>query len=135
MKEVVLKNFFLGKATIDELREDLKAAVVSEGMIKKQRIMDMSGDYLVTCRDLVKLCDAILAEELAPNVLEAIGFCLIASDNFEWDHDDPDGNIVADIVNYWASPEINYPLNLKNVKMFREILKAGPSNSRITSDL
>jgi hypothetical protein len=83
----------------------------------------------------VKLCDAVIVEELTPTVLEIIGSCLVASDNFVWDNNDPDGNIVAEIVKYWVSSKNHFPLIIKNVKMFREILKVGPSNSRITSDL
>ena len=120
MKIVVLKIFFIGKASIGELRENFKADQVS----KKEPIVEMSSNYLVTCRDLVKLCDAVLAEELAPNVLELIGLCLVASDKFEWDNNDSDGSIVQEIVKFWLSPESHFPLTIENVEMFREILCA-----------
>jgi hypothetical protein len=122
-KEIVLRDFFLGRATIAELCADLKDAVRNEGPVQKYPILDMSEDYSVTCQDLIKLCDAVLAEELPPSALEPIGFCLIASDHFEWDSDDPDGEIVAETIADWAAPEINYPLTLENVRMFRERLE------------
>ena len=95
----------------------------------------MLSNHLVTCRDLVKLCDAVFEEGLSPDVLETTGFSLVASDNFVWGANDPDGNIVAEIVKYWVLSEGHFPLTVKNVKMFRDLLKVGPSNSQITSNI
>lgn len=128
MKEEVLRGFFLGDVTVADLRADLEGAVIDEGVIRRHPIVDMVDEHLVTCRDLLKLCDAILAAELSPEVLQPIGFCLIASDHFEWDGDDPDGEIVAETAADWSSPEINYPLTVENVQMFRDRLREGPSN-------
>lgn len=124
MREAVLRDFFLGKATAVNLRADLNAAVIGDGMMQRQAIVEMPDDYLVTCQDLLKLCDVILAKDLPSGALENIAFCLIASDHFEWDSDDPDGKIVADTVADWAAPEINYALTLENVRIFRERLHA-----------
>ena len=119
MREAVLRDFFLGKTTVAELRRDLIGAVMSEGNYHWQRITDMEGEYRVTTRDLVKLCEAVLSMALEPESIEHIGFCLMASDHFEWDNEIPDGEIVAQTVADWSAPEINYPLTLTNIEMFR----------------
>lgn len=124
MRETLLRDFFLEKIPINKLRDDLKDAVRNEGPVQRYPIVDMSEDYSVTCGDLIKLCDAVLSGELSPELLEAIGFCLLASDHFGWDNDQPDGKIVAETIAEWSSPEIHYPLTLQNVQMFRDRLKA-----------
>ena len=96
MKEDVLRRFFIGDLITADLKAHLEEAIINEGMVRRHPIVDMTEDHWVTCRDLAKLCDAILTAELPPESLEAIGFCLISSDHFEWDSDDPDGEIVAE---------------------------------------
>jgi hypothetical protein len=130
IREAPLRDFSLGSATVAELRDDLNAALIDQGIFQRQAIEDMSDDYLVTCQDLDRLCDAVLADDMAPLVLEPIGFCLIASDHFAWDAEDPGGEIVAETIAGWSAPVINYPLNLENVRMFRDRLMACVSKNR-----
>ncbi len=126
MKEELLKNFFEGIISIDDLRADLVGAVQSEsqGTILRYPIVDMDEEYTVTCQHLISLCDAVLDNHLSPETLEPLGFCMMASDYFEWDSDTDDGDRVSLMLHYWSSPEINYPLNFENIKMFKEILKS-----------
>jgi hypothetical protein len=79
------------------------------------RIEDMAGEFTVTREMLIALCDAVLTKELQPGVLETVGFALMASDRFTWDGEQILGDVIAD----WSCPEINYPLNVESVRLFR----------------
>ena len=71
---------------------------------------------------LVRLCDEILAGSIPPEALQPISFCLIASDNFEWDSETESGDAASKALFEWCSPEINYPLTLENVQLARKRL-------------
>ena len=85
----------------------------------------MSKSFPVRPEHLTLLCDAVLRGEIDPKHLQAIGFCVIASVNFEYYPDTSEGDLVEDIVSAWSVPEINYPLTKENVKKFREWLISG----------
>jgi hypothetical protein len=82
----------------------------------------MAEEFEVRSTHLVKVCDAILDGSVHAELLEAIGFCLVASDAFHWDTVSPDGERVADVAYDWSAPEINYPLTLPNVAAWRRRL-------------
>ena len=121
MREEVLKRFFDGAATAAELAADVAGSTqqVSD-LASVVKIEDMQDEYTVTRRMAASLCDAVLKNELSPDALATIGFCLMASDKFAWDADvDP---LLADVIADWASPEISYPLTLENVERFSKWL-------------
>jgi len=129
MRESTLRQFFEGHDKIQALREELIAATKKRGPNwSSQVIISMDSDFEVTPKHLVLLCDEVLLGMLPPTLLEAVGFCLVASDHFHWDTDTRAGELVADTVFDWASPEINHPLNETNVKKFRERLVTGADN-------
>lgn len=116
MREVVLRDFFLGLATPAELARDVRASTKQVGAISFEiKIEDMEDQFSVTREMLVALCDAVLSTQLAAQELSTIGFALAASESFLWDTED----IVHEVIHYWSCPEINYPLTLENVHRFR----------------
>lgn len=126
MHEAVLRDYFAGTADIGTLCADLRGAVTRTSHdVFSQHIVDMDTDFDVTTAHLIGLCDAVLAGHLSPSDLSVIAFCLVASENFRWDTDTPDGNLIAETLCEWDSPEINYPLNLQTVAKFRHRLVTG----------
>ncbi len=119
MREIVLRDFFLGKAAPEELAKDVLGSVKQVGPIKYVvEIEDMEEMFPVTREMLVALCDAVLSRKFPAHELSAIGFALEASDRFTWDGEDLMGRVIDD----WACPEINYPLTLENVQRFKNWL-------------
>ncbi|HEX3580938.1 MAG TPA: hypothetical protein VH087_04195 [Thermoanaerobaculia bacterium] len=45
----------------------------------------------------MKVCDAVINGEIGPEYLQAIGFCLEASDKFVWNTDTPNGERVSEV--------------------------------------
>lgn len=125
MREEVLKRFFLGEASAKELADDLAGSLVEGRGVTHHPIVDMRGEFAVRPEHLVRVCDAVLGGEIEARYLEAIGFCILASDNFEYDTDTPEGDLVGETVFDWSEPRANYPLTVENVRRFRERLATG----------
>ncbi len=123
MHEEVLRRFFEGAAETTDLTRDLHGALVPDGSgVTRHPIVDMAEQFEVRPTHLVKVCDAVLGGSVQIELLEAIGFCLVASDAFHWDTDSPEGERVAEVAYDWSAPEINYPLTLPNVVAWRRRL-------------
>ena len=131
MHEAILCDFFTGNTDAQSLAEDLHATIDSDGMITRYSIVDMTGEFTVTTTHLMSVCDAILEGDIQPTVLRAIGFCLIASNAFEWDADTTDGERVAEICNHWSAPEINFPLTIENAEKWKQYLDSGNDQLRL----
>ena len=123
MHEEVLRRFFEGVADPSDLARDLHGALVPDGPdVTRHPIVDMVEEFEVQPCHLVKVCDAVLDGSVSVDSLEAIGFCLVASDAFLWDSNSPGGERVADVAHDWSAPEVNYPLTLTNVAAWRRCL-------------
>jgi len=115
MREEVLRQFFEGKASAEELAADVAGSTKSVGgVVSYQKVEEMESDFRVNRSMLVALCDAVLAGRLAPELLHEIGFALSASDRFVWDADDDE--LASDLISDWSSPEISYPLTIENIR-------------------
>jgi hypothetical protein len=126
MREQTLRDFFAGVASAQDLAQDVEGSVEYSGPhTSRQRITDMDAEFAVRPQHLVRLCDAVLAGALPPEILEPIGFCLVASDRFIWDGDDRDGARVAEVAHDWSAPQVNYVLNQATVAKFRHFLLTG----------
>ena len=122
----MVRDFFLGRVEAADLARDLENAFTRTGRDSSRLNMrDLDASFAVTAAHLIRLCDAVLADLIPAQSLEAIGFGLIASDHFEWDGENPDGERVAEALYDWSSPEINYPLTKGNVAKFRHRLLTG----------
>ncbi len=122
----VLRAFLEDRIPVADLLADLAGTRTVLGTDSVRHNMnDTESEFLVTTQHLVKLCDAVLADQLPAGHLEWISFGLIASDNFEWDTDTIDGERVGDTVIDWASPSTNYQLSIDTVRKFRHRLITG----------
>jgi hypothetical protein len=120
MREQMLRDFFEGRTSAAELAGDVKGSTSTSGILSKVSVEDMSEQFPVSSTMAVRLCDAVLSGELPAANLQTIGFVLIASDRFEWDGDKDE--VLASVISDWATPEINYPLTIENVRKFRSWL-------------
>jgi hypothetical protein len=119
MREVILRDFFLGRITPPELAADVRGSTKQVGAISfVTEIEDMDDEFSVTRQMLVSLCEAVLSDQLPSHDLSTIGFALVASEKFTWDAEDLAGDVIHD----WSCPEINYPLTLENVERFKNWL-------------
>jgi len=127
MREAILRDFFAGACDTAALAADLVDALVHVSPTEiRHPIEDMLEPFVVGPLHLARVCDAVLSQELRPDALRAIGFCLVASDSFEWDSDTPAGARVAEVAHDWSAPEINRPLTLRNVEHWRAHLLDEP---------
>jgi hypothetical protein len=128
MNAEILRNFFEGKGTARELREDLVGTTEQVGHDSfRHHMTDLGEDFTVSSAHLVRLCDAVLAGDLDPQRLAEIGFALIASDHFHWDSESPEGEIVGETIHDWSAPEVNFALTSRTVEKFRHRLLTGES--------
>jgi hypothetical protein len=124
MHESVLRDFFTGVADVSALRNDLIGTLTVTEQALEYDVVKMAPSFRVTPKHLVRLCDAIVAGSLPPDILQPIGLCIIRSDQFGW-ADTGTGDLVAETLNDWASPETAYPLTQANIILFRERLLTG----------
>jgi hypothetical protein len=126
MHASVLRDFFLGKVSGQELAADLAGTTERVGFDSyRHHMTDLEEDFPIESAHLVRLCDAVLAGTVPTEALADVGFGMIASDHFLWDTDSPDGHRVGDTLYDWSSPEINFPLNAQTVAKFRHRLLTG----------
>ena len=127
MRTSVLKAFFEGNCDSSTLVKDVEGAVTQTSLdVFTFRIEDdFSDNFTVDPEHLLKLCDAFLAGDVTAQLIEDIAFGLIASDNFDWDSETERGARVAEVLNNWDSPAINYPITSTSIKKFRRYLLTG----------
>jgi hypothetical protein len=117
MHEDILKEYFEGKISPQQLNDDLIGSSVRKGPKEiSQEIVDMDEDFLVKPRHIIRLLHDILNEKIDSSYLEVISFALMRSDHFSWDYEDKQNDVMADLFHEWASPEMNYDLSLENIK-------------------
>jgi len=84
MREEILKQFFLGEISAEVLAEDLGGSMVrSSRAVTRHPIEDMQDKFEVRPEHLIRVCDAVLEAEVEAKYLQAIGFCIAASDDLE----------------------------------------------------
>lgn len=84
MREEILKEFFAGNLHAKVLASDLQGSMVTSGNITKHPIENMADNFQVWPEHLTLPCDAVTRGEIKPKQLQAIGFCILASDNCEY---------------------------------------------------
>ena len=130
MKEIVLQHFFEGHASAEDLAADAAGAferhVDSAGTVfSRLNAIPMNHEFAVSAEHIVKLVDAVLGAGLSLDALDAICFCLEASDSFTWDTDTADGERVAESLFWLGTPEINYALTPSVLTKIRHYLVSG----------
>lgn len=131
MHESVLRDFFTGTVSVEQLADDLRGALVKiSRCVTRHPIVDMDADFSVSSSNMAALCDAFLAGKLGADDLHAIGFCLMASDHFTWDPDTSDGDRAAKVAHDWSCPEVNFPIDAEHVSRWKTYLETGVDRLR-----
>ena len=81
MREEILKQFLTEEVDAKVLADDLVGSMVTKGDMTKHPIEDMAERFQLGPEHLIRLCDAVLRDEIKPQYLQSIGFCIVASDN------------------------------------------------------
>lgn len=123
MKEATLINYFNGLASAEDLQKELDVSVDGT-RFKIEDFEQTDREFVVAKEHLLKLCNDFLLELIRPEGCEVIAFCCIGSSTFSWAENN-DGNVCGEVLHMWAAPEINYPLNLSNMKKFKILLESG----------
>ena len=122
----ILRDFFLGNASAQDLARDTEYAFVRASSKSSQLDMkDLDEKFDISIEHLAKLCDAVIAGAFPPNRLAAIGFAMIASERFVWNAELPEGARIAATLTDWATPESKYALNAGTAAKFRQRLLTG----------
>ncbi len=131
MHEAVLAGFFENRLDAAMLARDVAGSRRQVSEIEfVTHVANMEEPFLVTRAMATALCDAVLQGEMPPEALETIGFALITSDAFFWDDGDDEP---SETFHDWACPQINYPLTLENIRMFRNRLDRPVLPSNLTA--
>ena len=130
MKEIVIRHFFEGQATPADLAADAAGAfdrrTDSAGTVFSQlHATSMDRDFDVFPGHIVALVDAVLDGAIDLEELEAIAFCIEASDKFMWDTDTEAGERVARALFLLGAPEVNFPLTSAVLRKIRHLLETG----------
>ena len=130
MKEILIRFFFEGRVSAEDLAAEASRAFElrtdSNGTrFAHMRAIPMRTEFDVSPRHMLMLLDAFEAGRVDPDALDAICFCLEASDSFVWDADTEAGSRVAETLFLMGSPEINYPLTLPVLEKIRHLLLTG----------
>jgi len=127
MSESVLRDFFQGRVSAQDLTADVSGSVERISAITSlHRISDMDGQFALSRQMLVSLCDAVLTGGLPPPMLQPIVFALLASQHCDWED-----NLISNVLSDWSCPEINYPLTTETVGKFKRwVLELEPYPER-----
>ncbi|GET24281.1 hypothetical protein [Prolixibacter sp. NT017] len=128
MKEQTLKDYFDEKVTVDTLATDLKDSQQKTGYDTSSVCVDQikeEGEYQVTRKHLLKLCNDTIKGHLTPGDLNTVAFALLASEYFTWDSETGNGDIVSTTTYDWDNPDLNFDLTIDNLKLWREYLETG----------
>ena len=127
MKTSVLRSFFEGTCDARTLAKDLEGGVTrtSYDVISQYIDDDLDGDLPVTTTHLELICDAFTKGDLTAQMIQQIAFAMEACDRCDWDCITSDGVRVAEVIGWWDSPEINYPITDATMTKFRHYLSTG----------
>ncbi len=73
----------------------------------------------VTRQDLIQICDKFLQGEISKQELQDYASALITTDHEDWDH------VIDDTLFEWDSEEMNFPINIINMKLWKDRLISG----------
>jgi hypothetical protein len=118
MRESDLRNFFEGDVDGVWLGQALEANGAPDLLES-----DLPNPMRLTADELLRLCDAHLAEGLSVECLQTVAGLILESDNFAWDEDSPQGELVAEVLWDWAMPEDEAPPTSEAISACRKKLQ------------
>jgi hypothetical protein len=115
MKEFIIQEYLRGALDVGELAADAKGAFhkdedITGAIVSELNVTKMNHEFELTADHLVRLAQDVLEGGLDLDALDAICFCLEASDHFVYNMETKDGAAVANALFWLGTPEVNYPL-------------------------
>jgi hypothetical protein len=104
MKESELRSFLEGDVDAAWLEQALERDDAPSPLVT-----DLDAPVRLTSEELMRLCDAHIEGGLSTDDLQAVAGLILESDNFAWDEDSPEGELVAEVLWDWAMPEDEAP--------------------------
>jgi len=117
MKESELRSFLEGDVDAAWLGRALE-----HGDNATSLVTDLDAPVRLTPEEILKLCDAHLEGALSPDHLQAVAGLILESDNFAWEEETAEGELVAEILWDWAMPEDEAPPTSEAVVLCRRKL-------------
>lgn len=125
MRAAVLRDYLRGTASVAALAQEADIAIERSGDHQTHRFTDLDAPFAIETQHLVRLCDAVIAGDLPPQALEAVGYALVESNQFQWDGTSEAGAMITLTATQWAAPETSYPLTTATVAKYRQQLLTG----------
>lgn len=129
LREDSLRGYFDGTVSPAELDAEAAASLTDEpsgsAKIVRHHIGAMAHDYDLTIPHLLKVLDDVIAGRIGLRALDAICFCLEASDHFTWQEEAPVGDRIPEVLFWLGTPEVNVPLSPTFLVKVREYLETG----------
>ena len=128
MTESILKEYFENKISSEFLSADLNGSIkkltydTSEISVVR---MESDNEFELQQSHLNKILNDTLNGNLTFDNLKVISSGLMFSDYFTWDSDTEIGNRIAIIIVELDNTEINFPISIKNIKLWKEYLETG----------
>ena len=134
MEELVLRDYFESRVPVESLAENIKntqrRATYDTTSVHVEQIKDNST-FQVRKEHLLRLCSEVLNGNLTLENINSIALVLVFSEYFVWDIKTEEGQINETVIYDWDSPEINFPLTLSNMKLWKQYLETGKYRLRI----
>lgn len=122
----ILRAFFDGELSGASLGEELQKSAVLESSHEDSAAVNDPGElFVVTAANLIALCNSALKGEIHPSQLETVASILISSEKFIWNLGNTSKDPVNEVIHWWDTPDINYPLTEDTVRRFRRYLRTG----------
>lgn len=119
MKESELRSFLEGDVDAAWLGRALQDDDAPTALIN-----DLEHPARLTPDELLRLCDAHLDGALSTDELQTVAGLILESDNFGWDEDTNEGELVAEVLWDWAMPEDEAPPTSEAVRACRRKLSS-----------
>lgn len=128
MEERALMDYLENRITVESLAENVKntqkRATYDTTLLQVEPIKDGST-FQIRKEHLLRLCNEVLNGNLTLEDINSIALALVFSEYFVWDTKTEEGEVIETVIYDWDSPEINFPLTLSNMKLWKEYLETG----------
>jgi hypothetical protein len=108
----------------------LQAAIASLG--DPALVADLGATVSLSRDDLIRLCDAHLADGLSTADLGTLATAILGSDRLVWDETSLEGELVAEVLWDWSSPDSESGLSSETIALHRKLL-VNPPKPKLTS--
>lgn len=128
MTESILKEYFENKISTEFLSVDLNGSIKKLTYDTSQiSVVEMESDseFVIEKSHLIKILKDTLNGNLTFDNLRTIASGLMFSEYFTWDSDTEIGNRIATIIVELDNTEINFPISIENLKLWKEYLESG----------